>query len=105
MTNRIGTGGVDNRLVQGGSDDSVKRTKDSAGAASSAAAKLVESATTGIRITDFTRLAALEQAISELPDVDEARVARLRDAIAAGTYRVSPNRIAEKLMRFENEFG
>ena len=105
MTNRIGTGGVDNRLVQEGSDDCVKRTKDSAGAASSAAAKLVESAITAIRVTGFTRLAALEEAIRELPDVDEARVARLRGAIADGTYRVSPHRIAEKLMRFENEFG
>jgi len=107
VTNKIGSGGVDNRPVQVGSDRDVKRTKDSADAASSATAKPVETAAaTGVRITDSARqLAALEQAIRELPDVDEARVAKVRAAIADGTYQVSPERIAEKLLRLENELG
>ena len=107
MTNKIGSGGVDNRPVQVGSDRGVKRAKDSADAASSATAKPVESAGgQGVRITDSARqLAALEQAIRELPDVDEARVAKVRAAIADGTYQVSPDRIADKLLRMENELG
>jgi negative regulator of flagellin synthesis FlgM len=107
VTNKIGSGGVDNRPVQVGSDRGVKRPKDSADAGSSAAAKPVESAgDAGVRITDSARqLAALEQAIRELPDVDEARVAKVRAAIADGTYQVSPERIADKLIRLENELG
>jgi negative regulator of flagellin synthesis FlgM len=107
VTNKIGSGGVDNRPVQVGSDRGVKRAKNSADAASSATAKPVETAgSEGVRITDSARqLAALEHAIRELPDVDEARVTKARAAIADGTYQVSPDRIADKLLRLENDLG
>ena len=105
MTNKIGSGGVDNRPVQKGSDHSVKRANDSAGSVSADSAKpAVTAGNAGVRITDSARqLAALEQAIRELPDVDEAKVASVRAAIADGTYQVSPSRIAEKLIRLERE--
>ncbi len=105
MTNKIGNGGVDNRPVHVDSDRGVKRTKDSAEAATSATANPVAaSGGQGVRITDSARqLAALEQAIRELPDVDEAKVAAARAAIAGGTYQVSPDRIAERLIRLESE--
>jgi negative regulator of flagellin synthesis FlgM len=107
VTNKIGSGGVDNRPVQVSSDRGVKRTKDSADAATTATSKPVATAdSTGVRITDSARqLAALEQAIRELPDVDEARVAKVRAAIADGTYQVAPDRIADKLLRLENELS
>jgi negative regulator of flagellin synthesis FlgM len=59
-----------------------------------------------VRITDSARqLAALEQAIRALPDVDDAKVSEIRNAIESGTYEVSPDRIADKLMRWEKELA
>jgi negative regulator of flagellin synthesis FlgM len=104
VTNKIGTGGVDNRPVQIATDKSVKRTSDS-GAASSGAEK-VASTGDGVQITNSARqLAALEQAIRAFPDVNQARVDQIRSAIANGTYQVSPERIAEKLMQMENQLS
>ncbi len=104
MTNKIGSGGIDNRPVQVASEQGVKRVKSPAEAAP-AAAKPAASGE-GVQITDSARqLAALEQAIRTLPDVDEARVAAIRTAIESGTYEVSPERIAEKLMRLEKELA
>jgi negative regulator of flagellin synthesis FlgM len=104
VTSKIGGGGVDNRPVQVGSEHGVKRVKGSTDAAPSAAKTV--SAGEGVRITDSARqLAALEQAIRTLPDVDEARVAAIRSAIETGTYEVSPDRIADKLMRLERELA
>ena len=103
MTSKIGSGGVDNRPVQVASEQGVKRAKSSTEAAP-AAAKAV--AGEGVNITDSARqLAALEQAIRTLPDVDEARVAAIRGAIANGTYEVSPDRIADKLLRWEQDLA
>ena len=48
-----------------------------------------------------SQLAALEQAVRELPAVDVARVATLRTAIEQGTYTVSPDRIADHLTQLE----
>jgi negative regulator of flagellin synthesis FlgM len=105
VTNKIGSNGVDNRPVQKGSDRGVKRANDSAGSVSADSAKpAVTAGNAGVRITDSARqLAALEQAIRDLPDVDEAKVAAARAAIADGTYQVSPDRIADKLIRLERE--
>jgi negative regulator of flagellin synthesis FlgM len=106
VTNKIGSGGVDNRPVQVGSDRAVKRTKDSVDSAATGAKPAAAAEGQGVRITDSARqLAALEQAIRDLPDIDEARVAQVRAAIADGTYQVSPERIADKLLRMESELA
>ncbi len=55
-----------------------------------------------VHITDTeSQLAALEQAVRELPAVDETRVATLRTAIEQGTYSVAPDKIADHLMQLE----
>ena len=103
MTNKVGSGGIDNRPVQVSSDRAVKRT-GVAGSGEAGTTAKAGGASTGVQITDSARqLAALEQAIRELPDVDEARVNEIRSAIADGSYKVSPDRIAEKLLRMEHE--
>ena len=103
MTNKIGSNGIDNRPVHVTTDRDVKRVKDSADAPAAAKAP---TAASGVSITNSARqLAALEQAIRALPDVDDAKVARIREAIATGTYEVSPERIAEKLLRLEHDLA
>jgi negative regulator of flagellin synthesis FlgM len=101
VTNKIGSGGIDNRPSQVGAG-AIKR---GGGAPVKTDAAAVETkAGEGVHITDSAKqLAALEQAIRSLPDVDEARVNEIRQAITDGSYEVSPSRIAEKLVRLEQE--
>ncbi len=58
----------------------------------------------GVQITEGARqLAALEATIRRLPQVDEARVARIRKAIEDGSYTVDAEATATKLMVFEHD--
>ncbi len=59
-----------------------------------------------MQITDQARqLAALEQTVNSVPVVNEAKVARIRQAIEDGSYQVSPERIADKLLRMDRDLG
>lgn len=103
MTTKIGSGGIDNRPSQVGTDRAVKRTANS-GTNAAPVADAGKTAGQGVHITDSARqLAALEQAIRSMPEVNDAKVAEIRTAIANGTYQVAPERIAEKLLRLEQE--
>lgn len=55
-----------------------------------------------VQITDTaSHLVTAEQALSELPVVNQGKVAEITDALAAGTYEISPDRIANQLLLFE----
>ena len=100
MTNKIG--GYGNRPVHNGTGKSVSRERD-AGTSGSQAAEGAKAAAP-VQITDQARrLAALERAVNDAPVVNEARVAAVRTAIEEGRYEVAPERIAEKLLRMEQE--
>lgn len=100
MTTKIT--GYQNRPVQVGTDSKVSSKSDAA--ASTAQAE--PASVSPVRITDQARqLAALEQALSDLPAVNETRVAAIRLAIEQGQYEVSPDRIADKLLRMERELS
>lgn len=47
------------------------------------------------------RLQRLEEELASLPVVDASRVEAVRQAIADGTYRPDPGRVAGKLLAFE----
>lgn len=92
-----------NRPVQTGAEKPVSRAGDATPAvpASTAAA-----GSSPVSITDQARrLASLEQAVQSLPVVNEARVAEIRLAIEEGRYQVNPERIADKLLRTEQELS
>ena len=92
-----------NRPVQTGTEKSVSRTGD----ASSAPAESAQVASGNpVKITGQARqLASLEQAVQGLPVVNEGRVAEIRLALEEGRYQVNPERIAEKLLRTEQELS
>jgi negative regulator of flagellin synthesis FlgM len=48
-----------------------------------------------------SRLAELEQSMRAQPAVDAARVAAARQALASGSYRADPDRIAAGLLQIE----
>lgn len=100
MTTKID--GLHNRPVQIGADKKVSSTSD----ATATPAKSQVAASSPVRITDQARqLAALEQALNEVPVVNEARVESIRLAIEEGRYEVNPERIADKLLRTERELS
>lgn len=91
-----------NRPVQTGAEKPVSRAGDAASASAPAAA----AGGNPVSITDQARrLASLEQAVHSLPVVNEARVAQIRLAIEEGRYQVDPERIADKLLRTEQELS
>jgi negative regulator of flagellin synthesis FlgM len=94
--------GLQNRHVQLGAEKKVSSTSDAA--VTPAQAQVADASP--VRITSQARqLAALEQALNEVPVVNEARIAAIRLAIEQGQYEVSPERIADKLVRMERELS
>ena len=60
------------------------------------------SATDSVQITDTASyLATAEQTLTDVPVINSARVAETSEALANGTYKVSPERIANQLLQFE----
>ncbi len=99
MTNKIN--GVDSRLGPIGASQPVARSRENT---------LNEPAAgesrSGVQITDGARqLAALEKAIAAAPVVDDARVSAVARAIDEGRYTVQPGRIADKLLRMDQELA
>lgn len=57
-----------------------------------------------VMLTDMaSRMKSLEQKLAKESDVDQAHVARVRDAIKRGEYHVDPERVADKMMGFERD--
>ena len=97
MANKIS--GIDGRPVQVGGGAPVARVRDA-----TSEGKKAEStgAASNIDVSDTARtLAALESHISSLPVVNESRVDAVRRAVDDGRYHVDPQRVADKMMRFE----
>jgi negative regulator of flagellin synthesis FlgM len=79
------------------------RTAGSAAAGAGAASDAeVSGASQDVHITDTAaRLALLEPALREAPAVDASRVAAIRSAIEAGTYKMQPEHVATGLLQVE----
>jgi negative regulator of flagellin synthesis FlgM len=59
-----------------------------------------------VEITDTAvKLKAVEAQLAQLPDVDQARVEAIRQRIESGAYKPDPARIAQKLLRLEQQLG
>ena len=98
--------GVDGgRRASIGAGRAVQRPQDAVNGATTTV--LPSSGSTGeVQITGAaSQLAALEQALRDLPVVDEARVAAVRTAIDQGSYQVVPQQIADRLMQLEHAFN
>jgi negative regulator of flagellin synthesis FlgM len=96
MANKIS--GIDGRPVQVGGGAPVSRVRNS----TSEGAKSESAAASNIDVSDTARtLAALESHIGTLPVVNESRVDAVRRAVDDGRYHVDPQRVADKMLRFE----
>ena len=98
MANKIS--GIDGRPVQVGGSAPTSRVRDAASEGKKAAD--TSGVASNIDVSDNARtLAALESHISTLPVVNESRVDAVRRAMDEGRYHIDPQRVADKMMRFE----
>ena len=97
MANKLS--GIDGRPVQVGGGAPVSRVRDT----TSEGRKTETTGTaSSIDVSDTARtLAALEERIGTLPIVNESRVDAVRRAVDEGRYQVDPQRVADKMLRFE----
>lgn len=103
MTTRIKGG--DTSAVETGSNRAVERVRRTA-PASPATSTTPGTTTESVSITDTARrLAALQETIAGMPDVDAARVTELRQAIEHGQYHANPQKIADRLMQLERDLA
>jgi negative regulator of flagellin synthesis FlgM len=88
-----------------GASRAVQRPQDAAtGSAQSSGGSAADSE--NVQITGAARqLAKLEQAVRDVPAVNETRVAQLRTDIEQGTYTVKPQHVADQLMQMEKALG
>ena len=90
--------GIDGRPVQVGGGAPVARVRG----ATDGPKTDTTANTSNINVSDNARtLAALENRIGTLPIVNENRVEAVRRAMDEGRYHVDPQRVADKMMRFE----
>ncbi len=47
----------------------------------------------------------LQQDLASQPAFDSAKVAAIKEAIANGSYRVDPEKLADNIMKFEKELS
>jgi negative regulator of flagellin synthesis FlgM len=98
MANKIS--GIDGRPVQVGGGAPVSRVRNSTDGSKAE----TTTAPSNIDVSDTARtLAALEDKISGLPVVSDARVEAVRKALDEGRYHVDAQRVADKMMRFEGD--
>jgi negative regulator of flagellin synthesis FlgM len=59
-----------------------------------------------VSITESARtLASLSQAVNDAPEVDMNRVSAVQQALATGSYRINPERIANNMLALEQDLG
>lgn len=63
-------------------------------------------ASDGVEFSDTSaNLKRIEARLRQLPVVDEDRVRALREKIGSGDYQINAERLAEKLVRLEQDLG
>ncbi|HTV86140.1 MAG TPA: flagellar biosynthesis anti-sigma factor FlgM [Dyella sp.] len=100
MNTTISSNGLPQLPLPTTSTDSSASSQTASTSSSNAAASPPDDS---VKLTDSAR--ALQQASSTDSPVDTARVEQIKNSLAAGTYQVNPNAIADRLVSIENQIG
>jgi len=92
---------LDTQPVQISAGSGVKRVPDATGGKAQNTANSAE-----VHITQTARrLATIEQKLKEQPEADTQRINSVRAAIESGAYKVSADKIADRLLAFERNLA
>ena len=106
MSSKIG--GVDGSRPTAaiGAGRAVQRPQDAATGGAQSSGDSGGNSSESVQITGAARqLANLEQAVRDLPAVNDSKVAQISSAIEQGTYSVNAKHIADQLVQMEKELG
>ena len=101
MTQKIGGFSASDPVaaLKGSRSNAVSQKEGEAAAAGNSA-----TSQTGDQLTltsSARSLQKLEEAVSNAPVVDSAKVAAVKQSVDSGTYKVNPRSVADKLIKFE----
>ena len=88
-----------------GQRDPVHKTSQEPAPSSAPGGQQTPAADSVVLTDTASRLQSLESVVKQTPEVDQHKVASLRQAIADGNYQVDANRVAQKFTRFETGLG
>jgi negative regulator of flagellin synthesis FlgM len=97
--NRLNSGNAVSGTTRTGSTKETSKTE-----APVATGTLEKTGSTGESVklsSEAQQLQKITDKLGDLPTVNSARVAELKQAIADGSYKVDSNRVASKLLNFE----
>ncbi|MGE0189006.1 MAG: flagellar biosynthesis anti-sigma factor FlgM [Steroidobacteraceae bacterium] len=101
MSTKIG--GLDSNPVQISTGRAVKHAETSGNASQAVS---TESDAPDTHITSSARsLAALDQLVQGLPEINQARVDQVSSRLASGSYQIDSERIADKLLLAEQSLS
>ncbi len=103
MPNRIERS--DASAVESGASRAVERLRPAAPVGTTTSTPTANQ-TDSVSITDTARrLAALQEAVAGMPEIDAGRVAALSQAIDQGQYAADPRKIADRLLQLERDLA
>ena len=81
-------------------------TRSEAGSSNSDSVKESRSSQDSVSLSQQGKaIGQLHQDMASQPSFDSAKVAAIKEAISNGSYRVDPEKLADNIMKFENELG
>lgn len=95
-------GKLGNKVDEAGSNRKVSSSSPSSDGKAPASANTSDT----VELTSSAKLLEqLEKSLASLPEIDSARVADIKAAIAKGDYEIDSDAIAAAMIRFERELG
>ncbi|HEX4376023.1 MAG TPA: flagellar biosynthesis anti-sigma factor FlgM [Steroidobacteraceae bacterium] len=102
-----GIKGLDGGSIGPDSGSPVERVRVTSPVNSGGSGASANSASTdNVHITESAKtLASLSQAVNASPDVDLNKVTAVQNALSAGTYRINPESIADRMVQLDQDLG
>lgn len=97
--------GINSSRTQQSGDRNANHVKKDTNDSASTSVPVASGNSDKVSLTDTAaRLKALEQQLTQQPEVDTAKVDEIQNSLSSGGYKVNPERVADKMLAFESSF-